>query len=574
MLTPHPPRPPYPPGGDPGESDESLAGPLRAGSDAEASRSAALLMARHWQPAHDYAVVCLALTGPLAHMVTATAFHQVLGRLALGEPAEALRPRLLVAVRDTVVNWSGTDRITAVLPGLGKPAGGRGMRAAKTLIPENRALSDRSFHALPRLEQALLWHIEVEAEPITVPAGLLGVDIESAAVALEQARDTFREGLVRAHRELAPGKECRYYNRLLDVPIRRGGVLLPDVQEHLSGCSHCRHAAEQLGHTDAALGVLLAEAVLGWGARRYLDSRPGRRPGPARTRGGSRRSGGRRRGGDRRDRPGLLTRAVLTGSRRRADGEPRSRIPESRGRRHGDEPGPLARIAGTAWSSRTLLTGVGVVSAGLLATVLAISAWPDGGDGTDPVASTSAVPGSATGQSPPASGTAPGTARLPTAGRPTRLRNAAAALCLDIKGTPQAGAGAVLAACSSAPTQQWTYEADGRLRSAAASGLCLDSHADAGVVILGTCADAGAKRGDDVRYDLTAQGELLPRWDRTLALATAAGTVGADLVVKVRDGSSGQRWVTDAASASPGSLSIAGTGGPPVRSATWSERHA
>ncbi|MEU6776052.1 RICIN domain-containing protein [Streptomyces sp. NPDC046759] len=566
MSTPHPPRPPFPPpGGDPGESDESLAGPLRAGSDAEASRSAALLMSRHWQPAQDYAVVCLALSGPLAHMVTASAFHQVLGRLALGEGAEALRPRLLVAVRDTVVNWSGTDRITAVLPGLGKPAGGRGMRAAKTLIPENRALSDRSFHALPRLEQALLWHIEVEAEPITVPAGLLGVDIESAAVALEQAREKFREGLVRAHRELAPGKECRYYNRLLDVPIRRGGALLPDVQEHLSGCAYCRHAAEQLGHTDAALGLLLAEAVLGWGARRYLDSRPGRRQGPAR----SRRSGGRRRGGDK---PGLFTRTGRSGTRRRGDGEPRTRIPGSRGRQRGGDPGPLARVPGAAWSSRSLLTGVGVASAGLLATVLAISVWPYGGDGTDPVASTSAVPGTAAGRSPTPAGTAPGTAGLPAAGRPVRLRNAAAGLCLDIEGTPKAGAGVVLAVCSSAPTQQWMYDADGLLRSAADSGLCLDSHADAGVVILGTCAEAGSKRGDDVRYDVTVQGELLPRWDRTLAVAATADTAGADLVVKVRDRSAGQRWVTDASSASPGSLSIAGTGGSSARPAAVPER--
>ncbi|MER6738961.1 RICIN domain-containing protein, partial [Streptomyces puniciscabiei] len=257
----------------------------------------------------------------------------------------------------------------------------------------------------------------------------------------------------------------------------------------------------------------------------------------------------------------LLARAALPGTRRRADGEPRTGIPVSRGRRHGGEPGPLARVPGTAWSSRTLLTGVGVASAGLLATVLAISVWPDGGDGTDPVASTSAVPGGA-GQSPPASATAPGTVGLPAAGRPTRLRNAAAGLCLDIKGTPEAGAGAVLAVCSSAPTQQWTYEADGRLRSAAAVGLCLDSHADAGVVILGTCADAGAQRGDDVRYDLTAQGELLPRWDGTLALATSTDTVGADLVVKVRDGSSGQRWATDTPSPSPSSLSIAGTQSP------------
>ncbi|GHE06664.1 RICIN domain-containing protein [Streptomyces alanosinicus] len=552
MSTPHPPRPPYPPpGGDPGEPDASLAGPLRAGSDAEASRSAALLMARHWQPAQDYAVVCLALSGPLAHMVTATAFHQVLGRLALGEPAEALRPRLLVAVRDTVVNWSAADHITAVLPGLGKPAGGRGMRAAKTLIPENRALSDRSFHALPRPEQTLLWHIEVEAEPITVPAGLLGVDTDGAAVALEQAREKFREGLVRAHRELAPGTECRYYNRLLDVPIRRGGALLPDVQEHLSACSYCRHAAEQLGHTDAALGVLLAEAVLGWGARRYLESRPGRRPGPAR--GGSRRSGGRRRGGDK---PGLFAGATLPGARRRGEGRSRVRTPGSRGRRRaGDEPGPLARIPGTAWSSRTLLTGVGVASAGLLATVLALSLWPEGGDGTDPVASA----GAATGRPAPPSATRPGTAALPATGRPGRLRNAAADLCLDIKGTPKAGAGAVLAGCSTAPTQQWTYDADGLLRSAAGSGLCLDSHADAGVVILGSCAGAGSKRADDVRYDVTVQGELLPRWDRTLALATTAESVGADLVAKVRDGSTGQRWVTDASSASPGSLSVAGT---------------
>ncbi|MFF1279793.1 hypothetical protein ACFVY4_03190, partial [Streptomyces sp. NPDC058299] len=297
-------------------------------------------MARHWQPAHDYAVICLAAAGPPAHMVTATAFRQVLGRLALGEPAEALRPRLLVAVRDTVVNWSGTDRITAVLPVLTGPAGGRGMRAAPTLTPENRALTDRSFHGLPRLEQTVLWHTEVEAEPVRVPAGLLGVDTENATAALEAAREKFREGLVRAHRELAPGNECRHHNRLLDIPIRRGGALLPDVQEHLAGCAHCRHAAEQLGQSDAALGVLLAEAVLGWGARRYLDARPGRLQGATGTRGTPRRSDGRRRGGGR---PGFLARTVATatsGGRRRAaaDGAPGlpgrpSRSPDT------DEPG-------------------------------------------------------------------------------------------------------------------------------------------------------------------------------------------------------------------------------------------
>ncbi|CAM5338495.1 hypothetical protein SALBM311S_08115 [Streptomyces alboniger] len=116
----------------------------------------------------------------------------------------------------------------------------------------------------------------MEAEPISVPAALLGVDATTVTTALEQAREEFRTGCVRAHRELAPTRECRFYNRLLDVPIRRGGGLLPDVQRHLAACRYCRHAAEQLSHFDGGLEVLLAETVLGWGARRYLDSRPGR----------------------------------------------------------------------------------------------------------------------------------------------------------------------------------------------------------------------------------------------------------------------------------------------------------
>ncbi|WP_333740814.1 RICIN domain-containing protein, partial [Streptomyces sp. IBSBF 2806] len=155
------------------------------------------------------------------------------------------------------------------------------------------------------------------------------------------------------------------------------------------------------------------------------------------------------------------------------------------------------------------------------------------------------------------------TARLPTPPRQTRLRNEAADLCLDIRGEAKAGAAVQLAACSSEGTQEWSYGDDGQLRSAAHPDLCVDSHADAGVVILGTCADATDARGEDVRYDLTVQGELLPRWDDALALATAGEDVGADVVVKVRDHSTGQRWLTDAASVTPGSLAVTGTDAPP-----------
>ncbi|MDQ0772538.1 hypothetical protein QF026_001004 [Streptomyces aurantiacus] len=530
MHTPHPPRPPYPPGSGaaPEESDESLAALLRAQPESELTHSVALLLARHWQPTHDYAVICLASSANVASMVTAAAFQQVLARLRRAGSTAALRPQFLVAVRDIITVWSAQDRISEVLPDLRKPAGGRGMRVTKSMTPENRKLAERSFQALPGLAQCVLWHTEVEAEHISVPAGLLGMDADTAALTLEQAREKFREGCVRAHRELAPNKECRHYNRLLDVPIRRGGALLPDVQQHLLACRFCRYAAEQLSHFEGGLGGLLAEGVLGWGGRRYLESRPSRgHSGVRATRYGSRRRGS---GG----RSPLLPRFAAGQGRHSSSGPRRSKL---------------------------LLTGAGLVSVALLAAVLVAGLGSGDDEGTGPSATVGAsgslAPG---GQAPPARSSAPpGSAGLPSGPVRTRLRNLAADLCLDIKGgTAKAGVGAELDTCSAAGTQKWTYEKDGLLRSAADPGLCLDSHADAGVVVLGRCVDASAERGDDVRYDLTVQGELLPRRQTGLAVAPSSNEAEADVVVKIRDGGDAQRWLTDAAAATPESLSIAG----------------
>ncbi|MFJ5775498.1 RICIN domain-containing protein [Streptomyces sp. NPDC093094] len=513
--TPHPVRPSYPPpGAFPGESDESLVGRLRGSPDAEVSRSTALLIARHWRPAHEYAVICLADPGPTAAMVTAAAVHQLLDRLTLGEPGVALRPRLLVAVRDTVRFWAAEERISTVLPGLRKPAGGRGLKAAVAVTPENRRLAERAFHALSPVDQCLLWHTEVEAEPVAVPAALLGMDAGLAAATVEQAREKLREGCVRAHRELAPTKECRFHNRLLDIPIRRGGSLLPDVRRHLAECPYCRAAAEQLSYFDGGLGDLLAEAVLGWGARRYADSRPGRvRPGPGR-RGANRHGGGRARGG--------------------------------RGRRGpARAPAGTRRAPGDGRSPRVLLTGVGLASAGLLALALTAGLW--GGDRAEPMSSTGASERDASSgddsASPGTPSAPPGDARVPVAPGRSGLLNTGAGLCLDIEGPARAGAATGLAPCTSARTQQWSYAADGLMRSAAAPGLCLDSHMDAGVVLLARCAGAGSPRADDVRYGITDRGELVPRWDESLALAVTTPDTGADVVVKVRDGSPAQRWL-------------------------------
>ncbi|MFF3848078.1 RICIN domain-containing protein [Streptomyces sp. NPDC002328] len=524
MQPPNPPRPPYQPrpGGTPGDSDRDLA--ARLGTTGNA-RAVALLLIRHWKAAHDYASVCLAGHADSARLVAAAAFHEVFGRLAGGRPGGALRPQLLVAVRNTVRDWAGTDGMLAVLPELRKTVGGRGLRAARPGTPERRQLAERAFQSLPAASQCLLWHTEVEAEPITVPAGLLGVDSVTAAAGLERAREQFRAGCVRAHRELAPSSECRFYNRLLDVPLRRGGTLLPDVREHLSECRHCRHAAEQLSHFEGGLDVLLAETVLGWGVRRYLDSRPGRataaetpgRPAPERPAGGA--------GRHRTTSAGLL---------------------ELPGRR-----------------SKAVLVGVGLAaSLALLATVLVTKGWTEDGSEPGPGATWGAPVGGtgAPGASDRAAGgaDAPGVSDQPagtssvatSATRPAgvthgRLRSAATGLCLDAEGGRTAtGATAVLAACSSAASQRWSYQDDGLLRSTAAPTLCLTADPDRGTAALAGCL----VHPGEVFFDLTVRGELLLRRDGgALVVAPGAARARTEVVVTRRDGSPGQRWVFDAA---------------------------
>ncbi|MER5212073.1 ricin-type beta-trefoil lectin domain protein [Streptomyces sp. NPDC002838] len=464
-------------------------------------------MARHWRATHDYAVICLLSSEDSASMAAAAAFHRVLSRAAGG----AVRPQLLAAVRETVKEWAADDGISALLPELRKPTGGRGLRAARPVTPERRRLAERAFQALPGASQCLLWHTEVEAEPISIPAGLLGVDAATATAGLERAREQFRAGCVRAHRELAPTRECRFYNRLLDVSMRRGGALLPDVRRHLTECRYCRHAAEQLSHFEDRLDALLAETVLGWGTRRYLDSRPGRATAPKPT--GTR--------------PFVRPR---TGGRHR--------------------PAAAGHLAPSRRHGRAVLMGAGL-SLALLATVLVVRSWSDESGVPAPRATWGAPSGTSVSPGDKGDSSSAGSPSAASVGNAVevgqgRLRNLVAGLCLDVRDSRLAdGAGTVLAGCSSAGSQQWSYQDDGLLRSAADPTLCLDADADEGSVVIADClVHAG-----EVRYDLTVRGELLLRGGKGLLVAPEKGKTA---VVAERDGSEGQRWILEPVRDEPG----------------------
>ena len=194
--------------------------------------------------------------------------------------------------------------------------------------------------------------------------------------------------------------------------------------------------------------------------------------------------------------------------------------------------------------------------------MFAVSLWSDRDGGAGPATATGAssthtlAPAPATPVPPP---TSDPSARATGTTEPTRLRNRAADLCLDVRDEElREGAGARLAVCSSAWTQQWSYEQDGLLRSVADPGLCLGSHADNGVLSLVHCVLADAKRSEDMRYDLTVRGELLPRRDEGQAVAPQSADPDADVLVAARDGSDAQRWRTDGPAVRPDSASVGG----------------
>lgn len=487
------------------------------------------LLDRHWEAAFAYARLCTDGAAS-AGMLTTAAFTRLFGEtLRQNGPTSAWRPQLLVTVRRIAAEWDNDHRREHLHPELRSEGGDRA--AARLLPPSGRRLLSGAYQRLPQSARCVLWHVEVEAEPLEIPAGLLGIEDEDARVELERARERLREECLQVHRELAPEQECRRYLRMLDVTYRRGGVDIdPDLNAHLAGCRHCRQTADQLAQFNQGLGLALAEAVLGWGARAYVESRlaslteesgalPPEVPAPLIP-----------------GEPFAPTHSA-SGSAPRPGGRSAARRAAHKAARH------------AAARRRNLAAAVLAVS-GLVVLPLVLWSVLGSGDGTTTADGDhpSETPGSGQGTPTPD----PSWVGTSTSSQGTmrgKLHNADSGLCVAVVGKKAVkGAETELADCSSASVQQWTYETDGRLRSVADPDLCLDSHLGYSVQ-LAPCTGDSEPGARNIRYDFTLQGTLVPRWDQDLALTPAATDGSGALVVKTRDDGTAQRWVFDTSKA-------------------------
>ncbi|GGY05852.1 hypothetical protein GCM10010384_07530 [Streptomyces djakartensis] len=576
-----------------GATDEQLSAELRKWTGATpALHPVGELLDRHWEAAFAYARLCT--DGPRsAGILTTAAFTRIFGEtLRQNGPTAAWRPHLLVTVRRVAAEWATDHKGEMLHPDLLSGAGTGERVAARLLPPQHRRLLSGAFQRLPQSARCLLWHIDVEAEPLAEPAGLLGLDEEGARVELGRARDRLREECLQLHRELAPDEECRRYLRLLDVTYRRGGHDIdPDLRAHIEGCGHCSAASDQLGRFNHGLGPALAEAVLGWGGREYAECRvSGPEPVTGDQEPGGERLGPLRgaAGGPLLDTAGSAHGAVpdpvaLAGMVGESFTDPvgtgaapaaSAARAETSGHAHDGFPAPPAtpptpgptpgrrvegrraaarrsahKAARRAARRRNLTVGVLTVS-GLV--VLPLVLWSVGGSGEDTPQGGAERPSGAPGTGAGESTNDPSRIGSGERGKDVlrgRLHNLASDLCVGIAGEKAvAGAEAELADCSSDTTQQWTYETDGLLRSGAAPDLCLDSRLGYSVR-LAPCSGGSRPDAKDVRYDFTLQGALVARWNQDLALAPSATDGSGALVLKARADDEAQRWVIDGSKA-------------------------
>ncbi|MFF7450039.1 MULTISPECIES: ricin-type beta-trefoil lectin domain protein [unclassified Streptomyces] len=502
-------------------TDEQLSAELKKWTGATpALHPVGELLDRHWEAAFTYARLCTDGTRS-AGMLTTAAFTRLFGEtLRQNGPTAAWRPQLLVTVRRIAAEWDNDRRQEQLHPEL-RSGTGAGDRAAARLLPSaERRLLSGAFQRLPQSARCLLWHSEVEAEPLSSPAALLGLDEEDAGVELRRARERLRDECLHVHRELAPEQECRSYARMLDVTYRRGGVDVdPDLRAHLDRCKHCRDTADQLLQFGGALGVALAEAVLGWGGRAYAESRSAPREEPAAQT------------------PAPPTPAAVPGEAF-FDEAPAARR---------DRPSRTDRKAARRAAARRRNLAAAVLTlSGLVVLPLVMWSVHDGGDDTADAggASASETPGSQAGRSTSGSSWV-GSGKDAQGPLRGRLHNVDSGLCVGLDGAKTVkDAEAEVTTCSSKPDQQWTYETDGALRSVADPGLCLDSRLGYSVR-LSPCDGGSASDAKHIRYDFTLQGNLVPRWNQDLALTPAATDGTGALVLKSRTDTAVQRWVFD-----------------------------
>ena len=229
-------------------------------------RAYAELYSRHREAAFA-AARCLTRSSNDAHDLVAEAFAKVLETLRRGGgPEVALRPYLLTTIRNLFYDRSRKAQRETVVADVPESPQLGGVDIVET------ALAMTAFKSLPERWQLVIWHTEVERQPASEVAVLLGIAPNAVAALAYRAREGLRQAFLQAHLAVGVPEQCQFTHDHLGAYVRDG---LGDrdrgkLDSHLTQCERCRTVLAELRDEGTRLRGLLIPAIVGVSAGDYL----------------------------------------------------------------------------------------------------------------------------------------------------------------------------------------------------------------------------------------------------------------------------------------------------------------
>ncbi|MBT2388297.1 ricin-type beta-trefoil lectin domain protein [Streptomyces sp. ISL-1] len=425
-------------------------------------------------------------------------------------------------------------------------------------LPESRRLRFEEssamltgFYQLPELMRGVLWYALVDEEPDATVAGFLGAEANSVPELRDKARHAMRQAYVRAYLELCGDRKCLGFRRIIEAAAKPGdGRRSEDLTLHLVECPSCTTLVDELTRMADDPRAVFAEGLLGWGGAAYAARGPVRR--------------------------GLLDVVPAQLDRSTAGMAP---FTDSAKLMQSDV---MPQGGARRLSPPVLLVAVAVAAAVVAGTLLAAAsedsrpvrdhaeepplrpAWPTSAvSSPSPSPSPTPEPSKKPSPSPSPTTSAPAPERpapTPSKSAPprpvpivpgggfTQVVNAGSGLCLDIvNGVMENRTDVFTARCNGAPTQQWSLDFIGLLRSSADPDYCLDSRGDTdrGVGIW-SCSSVNGRNGLNLLFTVDGSGVIHSQIAPDFAVEPQRSSEGSLLDFDPTDGDSDQHWTAGA----------------------------
>ena len=198
-----------------------------------------------------------------AEDLAAEAFAATLAQFRRGAgPDFSLRPYLYTAVRRLYYRQSQRSRRETTVADFAESEFEEAVPDATQVLPEQNLIL-KALKSLPARWQAILWHTEVEGEPVQEVATRLGIKPAAVAALSYRAREGLRQAYLAEHMATPGGPECAGFIPLYPRFVRKelSATQLRKVEAHLSDCTFsCPQIVRELRQINRGLGALLLPA--------------------------------------------------------------------------------------------------------------------------------------------------------------------------------------------------------------------------------------------------------------------------------------------------------------------------